>query len=400
MNRRMNVCMVVHAYYLKDARVRRYAELLAGLGHEVDVLCLNEGDEPEWEKHNGVYVYRVNVARRRGDALRYMLEYSQSFVKFAYKLITLKRTGKKYDIFHIHNFPNFLVFTCMLQKYLGAKIILDMHDPMPELFMSKFCVDNNHPLIRVLLSEERLSLKFADFVIVVNDFVQEFIVKRGFPKSKTAVIMNSPDKKFYFGGNDYHDRPIQKDRFEILYVGTISKRYGLETLIEAIGKIIRSGRIPNLRLTFMPKLKDEGDYARALLKRINGLGLNGQFRILEPAAHDLMPDVLRRADLSVYTPNPDIHMDIALSLKIPEVIAIGRPIVASRLSVLEKYFGEECLFMFAPGNAEECAARIIEVYDRPEEVGVRVKKAQSALEKFSWEKQSQIYLGIINSLWN
>lgn len=56
--------------------------------------------------------------------------------------------------------------------------------------------------------------------------------------------------------------------------------------------------------------------------------------------------------------------------------------------------------MFAPGNAEECAARIIEVYDRPEEVGVRVKKAQSALEKFSWEKQSQIYLGIINSLWN
>lgn len=46
MIRKARVCMVVHAYYFKDARVQRYAEFLAELGHNVDVLCLNEGDEP------------------------------------------------------------------------------------------------------------------------------------------------------------------------------------------------------------------------------------------------------------------------------------------------------------------------------------------------------------------
>ena len=38
----MRIGMIVHAYYLKDARVRRYAELLAAEGHRVDVLCLGE----------------------------------------------------------------------------------------------------------------------------------------------------------------------------------------------------------------------------------------------------------------------------------------------------------------------------------------------------------------------
>ena len=82
----MRVAMIVHAYYIKDARVLRYAELLVKRGHKVDVLCLREADESLFEKHNGVLIYRINVSRNRGSKKRYIIEYLSSFLKFFFKI--------------------------------------------------------------------------------------------------------------------------------------------------------------------------------------------------------------------------------------------------------------------------------------------------------------------------
>jgi len=221
MIRKVKVCMVVHAYYFKDARVQRYAEFLAELGHNVDVLCLNEGDEPQWEVHNGVTIYRINLSRSRGGYINYVLEYFFSFLKLFFMLIRMQLTGKKYNIIHIHNFPNCLVLVCFFQKISGASIILDIHDPMPELFMSKYCVKKSNLLIKLLLVEERLSLKYADFVIVANDFFQELIVRRGCPLWKTAVILNVPSEKFSSESTSNQYGNLNRGCFEVLFIGSI-----------------------------------------------------------------------------------------------------------------------------------------------------------------------------------
>ena len=31
--------------------------------------------------------------------------------------------------------PDFLVFSALIPKLLGAKVVLDLHDPMPELMI-------------------------------------------------------------------------------------------------------------------------------------------------------------------------------------------------------------------------------------------------------------------------
>ena len=100
----------------------------------------------------------------------------------------------------------------------------------------------------------------------------------------------------------------------------------------------------------------------AVLEEIeNALASADRFEIMEPVPHERMPATIAAADVMIYTPIPDVHMDIALSLKIPEAIAVGCPIVASRLTVNERYFGEDALFMFEPGNVDECAAKVLEV---------------------------------------
>ena len=392
----MRICMIVHAYYLKDARVRRYAEILVNHGAMVDVLCLREGNEAIIERHDGVTIHRVNLTRQRGGAISYVIEYIDSFVRFFWKLNKLHFSGNHYDVIHIHNFPNFLIFTTIIQKISGAKLILDVHDPMPELFRSKFKVTNSHPLIRMLYLEERLSLSFSNYIIAANHVFKELLVERGCPEGKVEVVINAPDKMFYvdpveMGGSG-------KKTFNVLYIGTLAERYGLDTALEAVAKISKNNRIPGIKFTIIPKIKNEGDYLKKILEKVELLKLQDLFTMLDPVSLDKMPQIIQEADLLVYTPLPDVHMDIALSLKIPEVIAVGRPIVASRLSVLEKYFGDDSIYYCKPGDHDDCADKILQVWQYPEEAQLRVFRAKEHLKKLEWEKQKEVYLKVIAGL--
>ena len=111
-----------------------------------------------------------------------------------------------------------------------------------------------------------------------------------------------------------------------------------------------------------------------------------------------MPEVLASVDAMIYTPIPDVHMDMALSLKIPEAIAVGCPIVASRLSVNTRYFGEDALFMFNPGDVDECAAGILDVYKNPNEAVKRAQRAKERLGEIAWEKQARSYMELVRQL--
>ena len=56
----------------------------------------------------------------------------------ASRLISRNHSRRPYDLVHVHNVPDFLVFTAWRPKLDGAGIILDIHDIVPELFASKF----------------------------------------------------------------------------------------------------------------------------------------------------------------------------------------------------------------------------------------------------------------------
>ena len=193
----------MHAYYLKDARVRRYAELLAAEGHHVDVLCLREGDEPVTEIHLGVNIHRIGLSRIRGGAFSYVYEYLMSFIRFFIALNKIAWRGSRYDILHIHNMPDFLVFCGFFQKLTGTKIVLDVHDLMSEVYQSKFGLDHNHWLPRLLRVEEWISGRFASAVITANHAFAEILVERSVPAEKVRVVMNAANDAFFLSDEQY-----------------------------------------------------------------------------------------------------------------------------------------------------------------------------------------------------
>ena len=93
--------------------------------------------------------------------------------------------------------------TCRISWYLaglvprlaGKKVILDVHDSVPETFAAKFSkVSMFH---RLLCLEERWSARVAHRVICVNHPQRETLVGRGIPAAKTSISMNVPDPRLF-----------------------------------------------------------------------------------------------------------------------------------------------------------------------------------------------------------
>src|SRR4051812_21485673 len=122
--------MVVHQYYHHDGRVRRYAESLIDAGMQVDVLCPRDKGYPPVAWDHGSRIFTVPVSRGYRGPLSYLVEYVVALLLFTVWLLVL-HIRNRYKIIHIHNMPDFLVFAGLIPKLMGAKLILDIHDPMP-----------------------------------------------------------------------------------------------------------------------------------------------------------------------------------------------------------------------------------------------------------------------------
>src|SRR5262249_5498923 len=156
--------------------------------------CLSEdhnsqiGPEPQRAVVNGVQIHRLPISRRRGSSLRYLYEYLVVGILGAVKLARL-HFRRRLDVVHVHNMPDILVLAALIPRLAGSKVILDVHDPMPELYMSW----NHRPdslLVKLLRIQEKVSYAFADRIISVNETMRENLSAKGIAKNKIFIVNN------------------------------------------------------------------------------------------------------------------------------------------------------------------------------------------------------------------
>ena len=132
-----SVCFVVQNVYDFDPRVRRKAEALVAAGFSVDVLALRPSDGKKSYVLNGVNVRTVSLGKKRGSLARYFLEYATFFL-WTFVRVTLQMLRRRYAVIDVNSLPDFLIFAPVLARWMGAKLILDLHEIMPEFYMSKY----------------------------------------------------------------------------------------------------------------------------------------------------------------------------------------------------------------------------------------------------------------------
>src|ERR1051326_3933811 len=172
------VAMVLFSYYPADPRPRRAAEALAACGMTVDLICLREnGDDPKQASFNGVNIRRVPITRRRGGVLGYLYQYS-AFLLISSVLVVLRSLRSRYDLVYVHNMPDFLALSGLIPKIFVAKIILDLHDPMPELMRTIFEIPEDSKSVRLLKLIEKWSIGLVDSVVTVNHACAKLFASR------------------------------------------------------------------------------------------------------------------------------------------------------------------------------------------------------------------------------
>ena len=150
--------MVAYTFYESDNRVRRYAETLAREGFEVDVVALGrEANYQKVEFINGVRVLRVQLRVVNEKSRTVLLRRLLLFFLRSMWVLSREQLKRRYDLVHIHSIPDFEVFAAWLPKITGSKLILDIHDIVPEYYASKFRISSKSLIFKLLVLVERMS---------------------------------------------------------------------------------------------------------------------------------------------------------------------------------------------------------------------------------------------------
>ncbi len=382
------ICMIAYTFYSSDPRVRREAEALAGRGDSVDFICLREAGKAVRRNYGGVQLYPLSAGRYQGDSpLAYLAKYGSFFLR-SFVLVSFLFFKKRYDIIQVHTMPDFLVFAALVPKLFGAKVILDVHDLMPELYMCKFKAGQRHFVIRLITWVERRSIGFAHQAIAVHDPHREALIGHGNPRQKLAVLLNVPDPRiFHRNGETRSD-----GRFRLIYHGTVARRHGLEVALKAVRLV--KGSIPNLEFLVIGGGDDLG--------RIKGLteemGLGNCVRFLGTMPTDQLPQHLLRADVGVVPILYDAFTRYMLPLKLLEYVGMGIPCVVSETETIRAYFDQGMVRFCRPGDERELAEGILELYRDPDQRVRQVANAAKFNASYHWEQQKRSYFEVVDSL--
>ena len=382
----MKVCMVGYTLYMTDARIKAYVRSLEKRGIETDVIALQECGKGREEKTNSGIIYYLTKKYRGGNALRYILSYFQFFLAAFFKL-TILQLRKRYTVIHVHNMPNFIVFTAIVPKILGAKVILDVHDLMTANYMTKFSIAEGHWLIKLLKFEQKLSAAFVDHVICADHGQRKMLCGYGIPKEKITVMMNVANEDLF--------RPVQarkdKEKFNLVYHGTVAERLGIDILLKAINLI--KDRIPVFLSVY-----GEGDYLEECLRMRGRLGLDKCVYFSGSAfSVENVPELVSKMDVGIVPNRKTLATDnFMMPVKLMEYVHLQIPVIAPRLQIIRYYFDEHMVKFFEPENVEDLARCIVELYENEEEQQSLVRNANKFYLKHNWKRQEKEYLELIS----
>jgi glycosyltransferase involved in cell wall biosynthesis len=387
--------IVLYSYYATDPRPRREAEALQRAGMEVEVVCLRPGaDSPRRLQLNGVAVFQMPLKRRRAGKLVYIAQYTW-FLTCAFVVLAVRNFRRRYQLVHVHNMPDFLVFSALLPRLTGAKVILDLHDPMPELFRSIYGLPEEHFIVHWLKKMERRSIAFADLVLTPNLAFKELFMSRSCPPGKIETLMNSPETAIFdpdrFPGVNGHavkDRP-----FVLMYHGLIVERHGLDLAIQAVARL--RSRIPGLQLHLYG---EPTEYSKKMMDLVQELKLEGVvfahgFKPLDEIARDIS-----QIDLGVIPNRLSSFTQINFPTRIFEYLAMNKPVMVPVTKGISDYFRPDEMLYFQAGDVGDLAAKIEWAWQHPGEVRDLMERGRRIYERHCWNLEEHKLLDLVGRL--
>jgi len=387
----MKICMISYSVYKFDNRVHRYGESLVSAGHHLDVICLGRAGRTGKDKYQKTNLYQIQYRTfdEKGP-ISYLTRILRFLVKSFY-MITWLHLRHRYDVIHYHNIPDFGVFCTLIPKFLGAKIILDIHDLVPEFYSRKFNLNDDHPMVKLLKWVERISCRYADHVIISNHIWWDWITNRSVRKDKCSVILNAPYPPLF---NPYREKVKKRNlkRFVILYHGALNEHFGVDIAIKAVDSARR--KVPSILLNIYGTGREDENLKRMTEK----FDLSKHVHFYDPLPRDKVPELIRDADIGIVPKRSARFADSALSSKLLEFAYMKKPVIVSRTRASQRYFTNEMVRFFEPEDTDKVCQNIVDLAKHRRER----ESLSMNVDKFNlvhnWGVYQKVYFSILNRL--
>ena len=384
------VGMVTFSGYPDDPRPRRAVDALRSEGATVELVCLAGEGVPQRESLEGLEIFRVPLKRRRKGKFEYAYQYS-SFISISAAIFAWRSLARRYDLIYVHNMPDILVLSAMFPKMLGTKVVLDLHDPMPELMMTIFNLEGASRSVRIIRKLETWSIARANSILTVNLAMKNLISSRSCRPEKIGVVMNSPDTRIFPLCSPAPESGLARQKgkkFVIMYHGSIVERNGLDVAVEAVARVRES--IPDLELRiFGPSTP----FLERVMQDVQSRNLDGCIRYLGPRSLEGLVPEIKSCDVGVIPNQRNTFTDINTPTRIFEYLAMGKPVIAPSTQGILDYFDPKSLLFFEPGNADDLASQITYAYSHPGEMLETAERGQQVYREHQWERERETLLG-------
>jgi glycosyltransferase involved in cell wall biosynthesis len=390
------ILIIAYTAYARDGRVKRQAEALTGRGDSVDAICLADGEVADT---HGVNVIGILLPRYRGAS---KIDYLRSYLNFfsqAAALAIRRSLEERYDVVIACTMPDLAILSALPCRLFGSKLVLDVHDTMPELYLDKFGGRHGRFGARMLMLQERLSARLADRVLAVHDLHAERLHQSGVPQRKLVVIANSPDPRIFpVADAECLAHRVRSEpgvgTFSIICHGTISRRLGLDTTLAALALLHH--RFPLIRL----RIIGAGDYLDELKALSQKLRVDSAISFENPVPIQELAATIGGANVGLVPHNESSATHLMLPVKLLEYAALGIPVICARLRTIEHYFSAESVRYFSPNNAGQLARAIQDLYLDPILRDSLSNSAAKVVKGISWPVHSQRFCDAVDSLLN
>lgn len=366
-----------------DASYRRLFDEFAGIGAEVRLISPRQ-----WREGGRVQGFSQGGERYGTLALKTVFtdRVRAFFYPNVFKIVNEIRRFDP-DIIHIMEEPFSLAAYEMLRlKWFArskAKTILfsfeniDNRQGFPYSIFQSYC------------------LKKADAIIVVPDESQDIWKRRGFKRTIVKIPLGI-DSGLY--------KRLSKERaseitgiksnkaFKIGYSGRVVKEKGLQTVLEALSKLLKKN------MPFELYVAGSGTHKDSLEKKIKELGIEGRVHFLGAIEQSVLPAFYSSMDALVLPSLTTSAWKEQFGRVLAEAMACGTPVVGSSSGEIPNVIGSAGL-VFREADSEELAACIERLMSEQELRAELVERGiEKASKEYSWSSVAGQYYRLYRRL--
>ncbi len=275
-----------------------------------------------------------------------------------------------------------------VEASLGARRPLFLEYNGSEVWVGRYW--DHVGMLGLLAQFERVNLAASARIFVVSEVERRNLLRAGVADEKIVVNPNGVDvEKFrpeVGGARERAHLGIDPDETLVGFVGTFGPWHGVLVLARAIASMPKDARIRFL-LVGAGSLREEAE------RIIREAGAEGRVIFTGAVEHDRVPALLDACDVlaSPHVPLEDGSEFFGSPTKLFEYMAMGKPIVASRLGqIAEVLETEETALLVEPGDARALSEALIRLARLPE-LRARLGAAarNTAIARHTWAHNAE-----------